>query len=711
MLLGSLGNDLLNGDYAADTFGGADSLYGGDGADTLRGNAGDDELHGGDGNDFIDGGTGVDIAVFPGLYSQYTITPLATDNQVRVSRTVNGVTENDTITATVEYLRFLDVDQVENPKAGLPSTATIYGGVGADSLVGANINNLILGLDGSDTLDGGGGNDVLWGDAGPGGTAAAPGNDVLFGGLGADTLNGQEGNDTLDGGDSNDRLVGASGADSMIGGAGNDTAVGGDGNDSFNGGVGDNRFEGGPGLDVLFVDGASGDYTVSGANGNYTVTGGGTKQVLVQVETIRFTDGDVTLPGAPPATGATEFDDFLFGSPGGQQWVLLGGADILVGGDDADTIYGDYAVAISGIGSTNADTLLGGGGDDQIFAGLGSDSVFGENGNDTIYGDMPDADSSQTIRSDTIFGDAGDDLLFGGIGIDFVYGGDGADTIYGDSASGLSSIADDRDLMDGGNGNDVLFGGPGRDTLTGGAGADTLWGGDDDDVIEVQADGDVARGGTGAADTVIVPEPIVGYKGHITTVSGAEFIVLTELYNGQTIWIGYDVEVIALGTSASYTYADLSARVAAMPAWPSVPASFPATPGPDQVPVTGPFPTSGPLFLVGLRGNDTLWGSPAGDTIWGGGDVFGDDGDYIDANAGNDLVYGFDGNDWLIGNFGNDTLNGGAGTDTAYLLGDIATYTITYNPDGSITTQGVDGTDLLIGIERAYFTASGWYNF
>lgn len=67
-------------------------------------------------------------------------------------------------------------------------------------------------------------------------------------------------------------------------------------------------------------------------------------------------------------------------------------------------------------------------------------------------------------------------------------------------------------------------------------------------------------------------------------------------------------------------------------------------------------------------GNDTIFASPLGGTIYGGdGDdhiVGGDGNDVIYGGAGNDLIFGGAGDDLLFGEGGNDSLHGGTGNDT-----------------------------------------------
>ena len=89
------------------------------------------------------------------------------------------------------------------------------------------------------------------------------------------------------------------------------------------------------------------------------------------------------------------------------------------------------------------------------------------------------------------------------------------------------------------------------------------------------------------------------------------------------------------------------------------------------------------------------------------------------SGSGNDRLVGNDadnrliagaGNDTLEGGLGNDFLHGGAGQDTVKFSGAIAEYQISWNPDtemltviDSKTSNGNEGTDSLVGIERLVF--------
>jgi Ca2+-binding RTX toxin-like protein len=81
----------------------------------------------------------------------------------------------------------------------------------------------------------------------------------------------------------------------------------------------------------------------------------------------------------------------------------------------------------------------------------------------------------------------------------------------------------------------------------------------------------------------------------------------------------------------------------------------------------------------------------------------------LEGGFGTDTFTGNDEANRLAGNGGNDTLDGGAGQDTAVFSGAGADYTITNNPDGTVTiadSQGAqrDGTDTLKDVRLVKFS-------
>ncbi|MES2299921.1 MAG: DUF4214 domain-containing protein [Pseudomonadota bacterium] len=84
---------------------------------------------------------------------------------------------------------------------------------------------------------------------------------------------------------------------------------------------------------------------------------------------------------------------------------------------------------------------------------------------------------------------------------------------------------------------------------------------------------------------------------------------------------------------------------------------------------------------IGSARADTLVGTAQADNLWGGA-----------------------GNDSLTGGGGNDYIDGGSGTDTAYYTFARKDYVVQKNSAGiAITSQGSEGADVLVGVERAHF--------
>ena len=117
--------------------------------------------------------------------------------------------------------------------------------------------------------------------------------------------------------------------------------------------------------------------------------------------------------------------------------------------------------------------------------------------------------------------------------------------------------------------------------------------------------------------------------------------------------------------------------------------------------------------IYGAAGNDLITGGTVSDSLAGGSGndiVLGLGGDDIlEGNDGTDALSGGSGNDQLTGGAGNDILTGDSGIDTAVFSGLKSSYSIqtflgvVTIADNAPTVDGNDGTDTLIGVEKAVF--------
>jgi Ca2+-binding RTX toxin-like protein len=376
--------------------------------------------------------------------------------------------------------------------------------------------------------------------------------------------------------------------------------------------------------------------------------------------------------------------------------------DYLFGKAGGDLLVGDEQKVISTVGDRlfggrGRDELRGGHGRDQLWGGPGGDDMRGgrdhrgsSHGPDVvIYANSPSpvtvrldegratGEGRDTIRgvgdvigsdfADSIFtnsaerghinrrinhvnGGPGNDLIVGAEGWDHMSGGDGDDTLRG--LRGLDRLAGDE-------GNDLLFGGRDRDSLGGGEGDDVIVGGAGQDEVSY-----------------------VGTEGPVTvdlTAGTAEGDGTDTLASIEGI-LGSDFDDVLIGNDA----------------------------------VT---------VIVGLGGSDSITGGEGDDFLVGGSSIgveFGrrwcdteplDEADFIQGEAGNDVVMGCEGDDALEGNGGGDELAGGAGDDVldGGVGSDLASFddlpplaadgVVADLALGTSTAEGL-GTDTLVAIEN-----------
>ena len=468
-LSGLGGGDTLNGDDGADTLhggdgndtlnGGADNdtLNGDDGDDTLNGDAGNDAMNGGSGNDTLNGGSGND-----------TMAGGAGDDVYVVDSSSDTVTENvgegsDTVQSSVSFTLGANVEHLTlTGSSGINGTGNSL----ANTITGNSGNNTIEGGDGGDTLNGGGGTDTLSYVTSTAavtvnlGTAAASGGHAQ-----GDTISNFE---NVTGSDQDDFLTGDGNANTLIGGLGADTIDGGAGNDTVIGGAGGDTLAGGAGTDTLSYAGSSAGVTVD--LGTLTVSGGDAAGDTISgfENVIGSSNADsLTGDGGANRINGGGGADAMAGGGGNDTYVVDNAGDTVSenAGEGTDTVESSVtftlsanvehltltgSAAIDGTGNAEDNTITGNNGANILGGGDGADTLIGNNGNDTLNGGAGADKLLGGNGNDTLSGGADADILFGGAGNDTLNADGGADDLYfaatgdgGDTVNGFDTGTDE----------------------------------------------------------------------------------------------------------------------------------------------------------------------------------------------------------------------------------------------------------------------------
>ncbi|MHA4871305.1 type I secretion C-terminal target domain-containing protein [Duganella sp. PWIR1] len=649
-LYGTLGSDLLEGDYEAnrieagagdDTLasgGGDDTLIGGagddlylldegnvtitelanGGMDTVRtardgytlaanlealqytgdrdfyatGNAGGNLLTGGAGNDTFDGNGGSDILTGLGGDDVYFVRGAGD----RVVEADNG--GNDTVQVTYANAAYTLAANVE--------TAVLTTTAGAGSLTGNELNNYLGGNGVANVLNGGAGNDTLDGGAAADKLAGGKGDDLYLVDNAGDTVTelAGEGMDTVEttlakyaltSGVEHLRYTGGSGfagtgndlANRISGASGNDLLVGGAGNDTLTGGGGADTIDGGDGDDTVQLAGQIDHYTLSRVNGVVTLSNSIRGEIVSLKGIETVVFADATCDIATLLLNQiSDGDDYLNGTDGDDSIDGLAGADVMTGGAGNDRYVIDNV----------KDTV-------KEVAGEGMDTVELAFKSAAAYALAGNVENALVTAAATVAVN--------------VTGNELANQITGNAAA------------------NILSGGAGNDTLDGGAGADQLIGGVGDDEYRVDNAGD-------------------------------------------TIVEGLNEGIDSVRTTLS-TYT-LAANVENL-----------------SGPGNGVFNATGNALanrIEGGLGADTLSGLAGNDTLSGG--------------VGNDSLLGGDGDDLLDGGIGANLLDGGAGSDTAIALADFSAYTVTRpNATDTVLVDAASGESLTLrGVEFVNFNGT-----
>jgi Ca2+-binding RTX toxin-like protein len=373
------------GGVLEDTLRNVENIFSGSGADTLIGDGQANLFRGGLGQDVIDGGAGSDTADYR-------------EKSLSVAVTLNGATD---AVVTVGGVAEDTIRNVEN----------VFGGLGADTLIGDASANSLSGGNGGDVLQGGFGADILDGGAGSDlADYSDKSNSVVVTLGGASSVNVSVGGVIEDSIRNIEKIFGGSAADTLIGDALANT---------FRGGGGADLMDGGAGADIAdYREKTSGIAVTLTGSVDATVTVGG-----VSEDTIRNIESVLGGSGHDVLTGDT-FANTLSGNDGRDLLTGGGGADILDGGAGVDTAsYRDKAasVVLTLNGAANATATIGGVAEDTV---RNIENVLGGTGDDRLTGD------------------AAANLLSGGGGNDVLDGGAGSDTFQFDFALDSSSNVD-----------------------------------------------------------------------------------------------------------------------------------------------------------------------------------------------------------------------------------------------------------------------------
>jgi RTX toxins and related Ca2+-binding proteins len=605
----------------------------------------------------------------------------------------NGYRGNELQLTAVEFAdgSKLDIAELNGLRNQVSGSGIVEGYNGDDILHGMDSNDILVAYEGNDELYGGAGDDQLDGFSG---------NDKLYGEAGNDILHGGAGDDYLSGGIGNDALAGGTGNDQLDGGAGDDLLDGEEGNDSYLFGIGDGKNT------ITDTNGENSLLLKSGVSVNDIMCIADSDDLIITIKStgdslrfvnalspahfgvlksMRFADGLVMdiqdILSKAGFTVGDEKNNIIDASWSGEHILLGNGGDdeltgtqendFIDGGSGNDYLYGGYGddVYIYGEGSGNdiihehsisytsaienntlqfkqgitvADVLISRNMTDLVLTLKNTGekvtiaSWFEDKGyvfNNITFSDGSVLDIKSIDKSlRTINGDEKNNQITGTLYSDIIYGLDGDDTLRGDLGD---------DYMSGGHGNDVLIGGYGNDTYL-------FSRGDGKDTIQVHIeDGTMYRTGEYNNDRLVFGPGITASdlfyaKGNSGPFDDNLIIGIKGTNDQVTIKDGMSSDYnnrLSTVELSDGTVLDMSGHIKEL-------STKKGTSESDWL--------SGDLYidniLLGLDGNDTLWGVSGGK-------------DTLDGGSGDDELYGFGRNDILDGGAGNDQLYGGQGDD------------------------------------------------
>jgi parallel beta-helix repeat protein len=260
-------------------------------------------------------------------------------------------------------------------------------------------------------------------------------------------------------------------------------------------------------------------------------------------------------------------NDTIFGGSGENLLEGNEGDDSLVGGDNNDVLWGndgnDYLQGSAGDdylnGDLGNDVLYGNDGEDILDGSFGNDSLFGGSGSNSLYGRVGFDSLVGGAQSDRLWGGEDNDTLVADLGNDYLNGGLGDDRLIGDGGDDFLDGDAGNDNLDGGAGNDALKGNAGNDRLLGGLGNDYLTGGIGNDTLRGNEDNDLLEGDAG-------DDLLCGNAGNDILEGGSGFDTLSGGLGSDLLVGGSNNDLINLGNDTErdtflYTFGDGSDRI------------------------------------------------------------------------------------------------------------------------------------------------------
>jgi Ca2+-binding RTX toxin-like protein len=654
-VIGTIGNDVLNGtaaDDAIDGLDGDDTIDGAGGKDAIYGGAGRDQITGGAGNDTIDGGEGSDRAIYrtatSGITVQLAAGTVSGDASVGSDtlRGIEGIVGSD----------HADSYNAEN----FTATSTNGGGLGLYIAGGngpqGNFNEF-EGFGGDDTIAGNNNTRISY-------ASATSGVTVTFtafangGATGYADGDGSVGHDTFTGIGS---VRGSNFDDTMIGSAnGNLTAEtfeGWGGNDYIDGNGGfdrvryDNQNTGALGIQVNLAAGV-----ITGRDAAATAVVG--TDTIRSIESVRGTNAADVFNAAGFSATPTVANPNAGGDQSSfNEFEGMGGDDQIIGNGNTRISFVNATGAVQVTITSYASAAAGGTGYADGNGSVGHDTftgvaqVRGSSFNDTFIGSNNASGTTESFE-----GWAGDDLIDGGGGFDRA-----RYDVNSTLSSGIPLTAGITINMAAGTvtGNDAytrsIYG---TDTLRS---IEQVFGTSADDTYDATNFGNVGTSNIGSVGNF---NSFQAMGGNDTIIgNGNTQIIFNNALSGVTV-------NLAAGTAFS-TAANDAAGI-----------------GVDTI--------SGVNNVSGSNFDDVITGSATNDTLAG--------------NGGNDVLNGGGGSDTLNGGAGNDTLNGGAGADMAVYSAAFGSYTVNLVAgtvaDNRAPGPGItlEGTDTLSGVEVLQFS-------